>query len=163
MINRVLILVGAVVLGACASHRTSLMPAPASGPAAAVDVRAVEAVLRGWYDASARHDSSAYAGVMLPDFEIIEDTTRFDKTTLTRLVVAGFARGTDRAELSDLHTVIAGDAAWTSFRNTEVFTPLGRAPQAARRYLETAIFHRVDGQWRLARYHATRINRPPPR
>ena len=78
-------------------------------------------------------------------------------------MVESFAQGTDRATLSDFRTVVVGDAAWTSFRNAEMFTPTGAAPLPERRYLETAVFRRVDGAWRLERYHATRINRPPGR
>jgi ketosteroid isomerase-like protein len=137
-------------------------PAVAPAATAAEDARAVEAVLHAWYDASARHDSVAYAAPLLSEFFIFEDTTRYDKPTLVGLVAASFAQGTDRATLSDLQTVVAGDAAWTSFKNTEVFTPLGASPLPARRYLETAVFRRVDGQWRLERYHATHINRDPP-
>ena len=136
----------------------------AASPAAttADEARAVESVLHAWYDASERHDSAAYAAPLLPEFFIFEDTTRYDKPTLVGLVAASFAQGTDRATLSDLQTVVVGDAAWTSFRNSEVFTPLGAAPLPARRYLETAVFRRVGGEWRLERYHATHINRDPP-
>jgi hypothetical protein len=96
---------------------------------------------------------------MLPEFFIFEDTTLYDKPTLTRLVAEGFAYGTDRASLSDFRTAVSGDAAWTSFRNEEVWTPNGGKAEPPRRYLESAVFRRVGGQWRLERYHATRINR----
>ena len=76
------------------------------------------------------------------------------------LVAGSFKAGTDKANIRDLSTVVVGDADWTSFRNDEAFTPTGGAVTPTRRYLETAIFRRVNGQWKLARYHATRINRP---
>ena len=133
---------------------------PASGSAG--DVRAVESALRDWYDASTRHDSAAYAALMLPEFFIFEDTTRYDRTALLHLVASGFASGTDHAAMSDFTTRVVGDVAWTSFRNEEFFTPNGAAALPVRRYLETAVLRRVDGQWKLERYHATRINRPSP-
>lgn len=156
--KRLAIVLTAVALAACETRE------PAAAPVASTqhDARAVEAVLLGWYDASARHDSAAYVAPMLPEFFIFEDTTRYDKTALTRLVVSSFAQGTDRARMSDFNTVVVGDVAFTSFRNSEVFTPVGGAPLPARRYLETVVFRRVEGQWRMERYHATRINRPAP-
>ena len=126
------------------------------------DARAVEGVVRSWYDASERRDSAAWAAPLLPEFFIFEDTTKYDKAHLTRLVVESFAVGTDHAVLSDFNTVVADDVAWTSFRNDEVFTPTGAVPLPSRRFLETAVFRRLDGVWRMERYHATRINRPAP-
>ena len=125
------------------------------------DAREVEALLRGWYDASEKHDSAAWTDVLLPSFFIFEDTTVYDKPTLTRLVVEGYAQGTDRARLYDFRTEVSGDVAWTSFRNDEVWTPNGGKPEAPRRFMESAVFRRVDGRWLMERYHATRINRSP--
>jgi ketosteroid isomerase-like protein len=132
-------------------------------PAPVGEARAVEAAIRAWYDASERKDSAAYANRLLPAFFIFEDTTRYDRSALVRLVVSSFAAGTDRASLSDWNTQVAGDVAWTSFRNTEVFTPLNGTPGAPRRYLESAVLRKVQGEWKIERYHATRINRPAPR
>lgn len=145
--------------GVVAAFTAASSPAHAR-PAAADDVRAVEAVLRAWYDASERHDSAAYAAPLLPEFFIFEDTTRIERDALVALVAGGFKAGTDQARMRDFSTVVVGDAAWTSFRNDEAFTPNGATVTPTRRYLETAIFRRVRGEWKLARYHATRINRP---
>jgi uncharacterized protein (TIGR02246 family) len=150
------LLVSVSTLVACA---TSAVPVrTAAGNAG--DTRAVESALRAWYDASTRHDADAYAALMLPEFFIFEDTTRYDRTALLTLVTSSFAAGTDHATMSDFETRVLGDVAWSSFRNEEFFTPNGAAPLPVRRYLETAVLRRVDGQWKLERYHATRINRP---
>jgi Domain of unknown function (DUF4440) len=155
---RIVLLIACAGVVGCTGRAASVRTTPAS----TADARAVESVLHAWYDASSRHDSAAYAAPLLPEFFIFEDTTRYDKPTLVRLVAEGFAAGTDRATLSDFATTIVGDAAWTSFRNTEVFTPNGAPSRPVRRYLETAVFRRVNGAWMLERYHATRINRPAP-
>ena len=154
ILNRLLLIAAEMATAACETPAPSV---PARSPEA--DAREVEALLRRWYDASEKHDSTAYAALMLPEFFIFEDTTLYDKPTLTRLVAEGFASGTDRASLSDFKTAVSGDAAWTSFRNEEVWTPNGGKAEAPRRYLESAVFRRVNGQWLLERYHATRINR----
>ena len=145
-------------LTACAGSRSAAHRADASQN----DAHAVESSIQSWYDASVRHDSAAYAARLLPEFFIFEDTTRYDRATLVRLVAVGFAAGTDHATLSDFNTKVAGDAAWTSFRNEEFFTPTGAKALPVRRYLETAVLRRVNGEWKLERYHATRINRPAP-
>jgi hypothetical protein len=40
--------------------------------------------------------------------------------------------------------VVVGAAAWTSFRNAEVFTPLGASPLPERRYLVDRAFLLTD-------------------
>ena len=144
------------VLVACGTAATTVQAAAGN----ASETRAVESALRAWYDASTRHDSSAYAALLLPEFFIFEDTTRYDRSALLNLVASGFSAGTDHAAMSDFNTRVMGDVAWTSFHNEEFFTPNGAAALPVRRYLETAVLRRVDGQWKLERYHATRINRP---
>ena len=135
---------------------------PAPSPVAPADAAAeVEATLRRWYDAAEKHDSASYADLMLPTFFIFEDTTVFDKPTLSKLVSESFALGTDRSRLYDFKTEVSGDVAWSSFRNDEVWTPNGGSAGEPRRFLESVIFRRVDGRWLLERYHATRINRVP--
>jgi len=118
-------------------------------------------VLRRWYDATEKHDSAGWTDLLLPSFFIFEDTTVYDKPTLTRLVVEGYSQGTDRAQLYDFRTEVSGDVAWSSFRNDEVWTPNGGKPEAPRRFMESAVFRRVDGRWLMERYHATRVNREP--
>jgi ketosteroid isomerase-like protein len=151
-----LVALGAIVCTTAAC--TARAPAGAQRDEAA----AVESALRSWYDASERHDSAAYAALLLPEFFIYEDTTRYGRSALIQLVAESFPAGTDRATLRDFNTQVSGDVAWTSFRNEEIFTPAGAAPLPVRRYLETAVLRRVGGQWKLERYHATRVNRPVP-
>ncbi len=136
---------------------------PPSRQGRTADARAVERVLRDWYAASERGDSAAYAQAMLPEFVLVEDTTLYDRAGLLRLMFGAPLGGTDRATLRDFRTEVQGDVAWTTFRNDEVFTPEGKPPMPVRRYLETVVFRRVGGAWRMARYHATRINRTAPR
>ncbi len=155
------IVVAAVAAVTTASARPAATSAPiASAPRdPAADAKAVERVLRDWYDASERNDSAAWARPLLPEFFIIEDTTRLDRATLTRLLFGRPPAGTDRAAMRNFETVVVGDVAWTTFLNDEQYTPTGKPATPVRRYVETVIFRRVDGAWRMARYHATRINR----
>ena len=153
MTRRLLFL--ALAAAACAPA-----PKPAAAPQdTAADARAVEQVLKDWYAASEGKDSVAYAAALHPDFFIFEDTTRIDGPTLVKLVAGSFAMGTDHAAMTDFNTKVSGDVAWTSFRNEEVFTPVGKGPTPPRRYLESVVFRRVGGKWLIERYHATRINR----
>lgn len=152
-----------LALAATATLLAAGAPAASARPAPADDARAVEQVLRDWYAASERHDSTAWARAMLPEFFIIEDTMRIDRAGLTGMLFGRPPAGTDKATMRNFETTVVDDVAWTTFLNDEQYTPTGKPATPVRRYVETVIFRRVDGTWRMARYHATRINRPPAR
>ncbi|MCX5768372.1 MAG: nuclear transport factor 2 family protein [Gemmatimonadetes bacterium] len=157
VVLRRFIVVAAVTIAGCQPAA-----APAGGGDAAAqagDIKAVEAVLHGWYDAAERQDSVAWKAAMLPEFFIVEDTNVFDKAAITKMVVEGFPVGRARATLSDFRTQVRGDVAWSTFRNTEDWTPNVGKPDAPHRFIESVVFRRVDGAWKMERYHATAINR----
>ncbi len=120
---------------------------------------AVEAVLTRWYDAMQRHDSAGIASPLLPEFFIFEDTTVIAGAALVKELVDGAAAGSQTAALTGFRTVVMDSAAWTSFRNREVWTPTQGRPDTLD-FLESVIFRKRNGQWLMERYHATRINRP---
>jgi ketosteroid isomerase-like protein len=142
----------ALLLAGCTLEQSPLTPARS-------ETAAIERVLTDWYAAMARHDSAAVADAMLPGFVIFEDTLAMDKSAILKEIVAGFDAGTQTASLTGFRTQVQGDVAWTSLRNNERWTAKdGTSGTAA--FLETVIFRRTDGQWRMERYHATRIDRP---
>ena len=146
----------AVAIAACRQPP----PAPTSPPPApstADEARAVEQVLRDWYNAMEHGDSAGTARPLTASFFIYEDTTKLRRDALVAGVVGGFGAGTQTAELSDIETTVRGDVAWSSFRNHEVFTPKNGPPQQLY-FVETVVFVK-DSVWKIDRYHATRINR----
>jgi hypothetical protein len=64
--------------------------------------------------------------------------------------------------MSGFATEVRGDLAWTSFRNEEVWRPVGGGKPDSLSFLETVVFERRGGVWLMERYHATRVNRPAP-
>lgn len=152
------LLLSLIVATACAPRDT----APARVPDSAADAAAVEQVLTRWYTAIQGHDSAGVAAPLLPEFFIFEDTTRIGRDDLVAAIVGGFGQGTQTAAMSGFATEVRGDVAWTSFRNEEVWTPVGGGKPDSLIFLETVVFERKGGAWLMERYHATRVNRPPP-
>ncbi len=105
-----------------------------------------------------RHDSAGIAAPLLGEFFIVEDTTVIEGPALVKELVSGAATGSQTAALSGFRTVVTDSIAWTSFRNREVWTPVNGKPDTLD-FLESVIFRKRGGQWRMERYHATRIDR----
>lgn len=118
--------------------------------------QAVENVLADWYAAITRKDINAVAALLTEDFLIVETDTLLDRAALLERLDEGFGMGRQTSERDDFHTVTAGDTAWTTMRNHEVWTPNEGDPLPLE-YLETVVFQRLDGRWLIARYHATRL------
>ena len=123
------------------------------------DAAAVKQVLDDWYTAIERHDAAGIEQPLTATFVIFEDTTRYDRAELLKGITEGFAAGVQTSARSQLETTVRGDVAWSSFRNHEVFTPTTGAPEILD-FIETVVFVREDGHWKMDRYHATRVNRP---
>lgn len=146
-------------LAACQPSVTTT-PHPASASLAG-EVKAVEQVLYDWYTAMERHDTAGTAAPLTASFFIFEDTTKLRRDDLLAGLNAGFNAGVQTAKLSNLETTVRGDVAWSSFRNEEVFRPTAGEPIYLN-FVETVVFVKEDGRWKIDRYHATRINRPNP-
>jgi ketosteroid isomerase-like protein len=140
---------------ALACRTTPPVPPPVDE---AVEARAVEQVLNDWYGAMARYDSAGIADAMTPTFFILEDTIPLDKAELMRRIMAGRGQGTQSARLTGLRTRVVGEVAWTTMRNEEIWTPAKGAPDSMA-FLETVVFEKVNGWWRIDRYHAAKLPR----
>ena len=128
-------------------------------PDEAQEVQAVEKVLHDWYLAMEHHDTAGTARPLTAKFFIYEDTNKYRRAEMLKSINSGFGAGQQTATISDLETMVHGDVAWSSFRNQEVFTPTKGKPEHLN-FLETVVFVKEDGVWKMDRYHATRINRP---
>jgi ketosteroid isomerase-like protein len=144
-------LVLALVLGAgaCAA------PAPApSDPSA--DRAAIEAVLDGWYTAMIAKDSAGTVAPLTEEFLLLEDTLPLSRAELAARILQGEGQWTSKRH--DFQTRVAGDVAWSTFRNDETSQGPDGASCAAR-FLETAVFIRRGGGWLIDRYHAAAVER----
>ncbi|HEX9164625.1 MAG TPA: nuclear transport factor 2 family protein [Gemmatimonadales bacterium] len=137
-------------------------PAPAPDSRSA-DQAAIEAVLDGWYTAMIAKDSAGTVAPLTEDFLLLEDTLPLSRTELAVRLLQGVGQWTSKRH--DFQTRVAGDVAWSTFRNDE--TSLGPdGTSCAARFLETAVFVRRGGAWLIDRYHAAAVERwhcgPPP-
>lgn len=120
------------------------------------DILAAEAALTGWHLALERHDWDAVAAGLTAEFVMIEQDRILDRAAVLALLTGSGALGRQQASLQEFRTRALGDVAWTTVRNDAVWiasdgmrTPYG--------FLETAVFRRDGGVWRIDRYHATRL------
>lgn len=122
----------------------------------AADQQSVIATLVDWYAAITRHDLQAVAEALSTDFLIVENDHILDAAELLAMLSAGISQGHQTAELSDFDIVIAGDIAWCTHRNDEIWYPNEGEPTPLA-FLETVILLRHESAWLIERYHASAI------
>jgi ketosteroid isomerase-like protein len=120
------------------------------------DARAAEACLQAWHAALEAHDWVAVVAGLSAGFLMIEHDRILDKAALLALLMGSAAHGRQRASLHGFRTVTSGDVAWTTVYNDEIWMANDGA-QTPYHFLETAVFRRDGGVWRIERYHATRL------
>lgn len=142
-------LVLALLLMACQA------PAPVP-PDQSADRMAIESVLDTWYAAMIARDSVGVVTPLTETFLLLEDTLPLTGAQLVARLRDG--DGQWSSVRHDFQTQVQGDVAWSTFRNDEAAAgPDGSSCTA--RFLETAVFVRREGAWRIDRYHAAAIER----
>jgi ketosteroid isomerase-like protein len=133
--------------------------APAASGAPSIDPPdSVHVVLTRWYDAFATFDSAGVASALADDFLLVEDTTLVSADALLTNLMRAKGKGHQTAALRDFHTVMEASVAWTTFRNHEEWIPSDGSKGETVDFIETVVFRKQEGAWRIARYHATRLN-----
>ena len=120
------------------------------------EIENVKKVLEGWYDAMEHHDLNGVASALSDTFLLIEHDALVDREGLMEML-SGEEDSTLVANLHDFHITVSGDTAWSTHRNSEVFT----TPQAEPlnlEFLESVVLIKKDGTWLIDRYHATRLS-----
>jgi ketosteroid isomerase-like protein len=120
------------------------------------EIENVKKVLEGWYLAMEHHDLDDVSSALTDTFLLIEHDELVDRKGLLQML-SGEEEATLVANLHDFHITVLGDTAWSTHRNSEVFT----APQAEPlnlEFLETVVLVKKDGNWLIDRYHATRLS-----
>ncbi len=154
-------LLGGIAIGsalAC-SDRTPGPPAPAVPPPEERGL--IEgAVVDSLFGAISRFDYDGLRRSVTPEFELVEDTLRMTVEDLIGLVRRFEGHGTMQYRFSDLNTRVAGDVAWTTYRNDGAAVFTGRAPEKMA-WLETAVLVRRDGTWRVERLQSNPVTALP--
>lgn len=120
---------------------------------------AVKNTLRAWYDAEAVGDTAQFRALVTPDFYIFEDGTRYNANELLALGKSFLDKGIKPSWTFDPPDVeVDGNAALATF------TTHGRFEQGDRHrentYLESAVFRKENGRWRIAFFHSTPLAKP---
>ena len=116
----------------------------------------VRNVLCEWYIAMKNHDIDKLAAALSDTFLLIEHDELMDGKKLIEML-ASEDDSTLVANLHDFHITVSGDTAWSTHRNSEVFTSPTREPLELE-FLETVVLIKKDGNWLMDRYHATRLS-----
>ena len=120
------------------------------------EVDNVRNVLCDWYIAMKNHDIDKLAAALSDTFLLIEHDELMDGKHLIEML-ASEDDSTLVANLHDFHITVYGDTAWSTHRNSEVFTSPTREPLELE-FLETVVLIKKDGNWLMDRYHATRLS-----
>jgi ketosteroid isomerase-like protein len=102
------------------------------------------------------HDMKKLAAALSETFLLIEHDELLDGRYLIEML-SGEEDSTLVANLHDFHITVSGDTAWSTHRNSEVFTSPTKEPLELE-FLETVVLIKKDGNWLMDRYHATRLS-----
>lgn len=146
-------------LAGCSSSSTTTSSTSGSDSTRYDPADSVHVVLTRWYDAMAAFDSAGVAAPLAKDFLLVEDTTLVTKDELLAHLMAARGKGHQTTALRDFHTEMGHTVAWTTFRNHEEWIPSGGGKGETADFIETVVFRKHHGEWRIERYHATQLNR----
>lgn len=145
----VLVLVLSANLAACGAA------APATDTVA--DAAAAEAVVDRLFATVGAWDYDALRATATPDFELVEDTLVMDMDGFIDYLEsfrAQDARG--QWTLTDRRTEVAGDVAWTRYRNRGDLVVGGEASTV--HWIESAVLLRQpDGSWKIDRLQSNTV------
>lgn len=107
------------------------------------------------YDALRTGDIAAFRRVTTARFYSYDGGNRYDGVALAELVRDARAKGTQIIwSVGELDTQVACDVAWSQWENKG---SVGRPPQFKPvRWLESAVFVREGGQWKIDFFHSHR-------
>lgn len=120
----------------------------------------IASTLDAWYCAMANKDMRAFAEMMTDTFVVVEHDTLIRGAELVQMITEEIDELGDAfsasVNLSDHNITVHGDVAWSTHRNSEIFGQRD-GTKLELDFLETVVFVRLDGQWLIDRYHATKL------
>lgn len=118
--------------------------------------------IRAMYAALTVDDAEALGRLFAPDFYAFEVGQRFTGPELVALIKAAHAAGkTFVWNVIAPETHLVCDLAWVTWENRgSISDAAGVKPIT---WIESAVLRWVDGAWRLAFFHSSRVPPPPPR
>ncbi len=146
---RTLILLASLFAALCCTSCTQSVAAPQSSE----DAAGVRQALDRFFAASIKQDWDAAAEVMSDDFVIFTDGAKpYNKADYVKLLKADNLR-LGRYELRDLKSGASGNLGWMAYHGYFESTSHGVFSRVET--LETLLFRRESGKWRMFRAQAT--------
>ena len=146
-----------LLVGLLVSAAMLISCGPATAPAdTAADTAAVKQMLVDWYAAYSATDEAHYREFMVEEYVLLENGTIMGLEDDVK-AMRGRPPGYRRKDAFDFRSVrLHGDLAYaTYFLESEMADD---AKIGQRKWLESAVLRRVDGRWRCALLHSTRVS-----
>lgn len=123
----------------------------------AADAAAAEAVLGDFFRSMESWDYDALLATVTSDFELVEDTVIMSMDEFIAYIRPFQEQGGEmRWTLTDHHTEVDGDVAWTRYTNRAVLDMDGQ--QTRFHWIESAVFNRdPDSGWKIDRLQSTPV------
>lgn len=119
------------------------------------DAAAIERTVHAMYDALRADDSEAFRRVTTAAFYSFDGGERFDGTALVDAIRKAHAAGTQITwSVGPMHTKFQCDVAWSAWENVGSVGKPGEAKPV--RWLESAVFVRAAGRWKIDFFHSHR-------
>lgn len=132
---------------------TALVP----GASAAGDEEAVKKMIADWYAAyAAGNDEAHYRTFLVDDYVLLENGVLMDLEADVAMLTKDRGPGFQRKDRFDFKSVtVRGDIVYTVyFLDSDI---VDDKMKRQRRWLESAVLRRVDGKWRAALLHSTKV------
>ena len=131
---------------------------------AGVDEEAVKTMITDWYAAyAAGNDETHYRTFLADDYVLLENGELVDLDGDVAMLTKNRGPGFQRRDHFDFKSVtVRGDIAYTTyFLESDIDD---NKMKRHRKWLESAVLRRIDGRWRAALLHSTKIvNTDTPR
>lgn len=130
------------------------VPQPAA-PATTDTSQVIEA-MRTMYGALTKDDLAQFRSVAAPDFYAYDGGKRFTAEALVELIRELHAAGNVFVwQVTEPEVRLHGELAWITYVNRgSLRNASGTRPLS---WLESAVLRKVDGRWRIAFFHSTRV------
>jgi ketosteroid isomerase-like protein len=136
---------------------TGCRPAPEPANSADADVAAVKQMLIDWYTAYSATDETRYREFLVEEEYVLLENGTVMGVEDDLKAMRGRARGYGRKDAFDFRSVrLHGDLAYaTYFLESEI---VDDTKIQQRKWLESAVLRRLNGRWRAALLHSTRVS-----
>ncbi|MCI0696838.1 nuclear transport factor 2 family protein [candidate division KSB1 bacterium] len=123
-----------------------------------VEKEAVDGVRLAFFEAITKYDYQALRNQCTEDFVLFENGLHWNADSLINIIKSFEAKQASfKYSFEDIKTEVQGALAWTTYRNHGLISMAER--QIEYEWLESAIFKKRNGLWKIAFLHSTVVRR----